>query len=611
MNRSMKKRRVAFLALIAVLSVSTAVLAEDPVTVEPEVTVVVTASRILQDILDAPVSVSVITRQEIQSSGALNVADTLRSVPGVIVPAKGSLGSEGSVQLRGSSSSHVLVLLDGRRINSPQFGGVDLSRISTDMVERIEIIKGPASSLYGSDSLAGVINIITASGLQNSHTVLETKTGSYDTQTMTFSGMGQVGEVGYGLMAESVKSAGYRPNSDYDGASFWGRLDVPLTERDTLQFGVNYHQGELGAPGPVGMPMYQGRQEDRIVRTDLLYERILGTDAVLNVRGFKDATHQVYSSGATSTHDVGTTGLEFQVDQQLLDGRHRVTYGGTVGEDQVESTDLVGKKRERASWALFAQDVVAVTPRLDVTLSNRYDDYSTHGGNFSYRVGMSYDVTVNTSAYASYGTAFRAPTINDMYSVGGGNPNLRPETSKAYEVGIERYIRGGRVSAAYFNRVVDDLIAWLRADTDDPESGYAYEPRNVNKATFRGVDFEVEAELLPGLTGRAGYMFLLAEDANTGQTLEGKTKHQGSLGLTYSHFGGLWTGLKISAFGERFYQSRVLPGYAVVDLSVGQAFDCGASVKLEVSNLLNRAYEDMPDYPAPPRIVTFGISYSF
>ncbi|MGI6038032.1 MAG: TonB-dependent receptor, partial [Limnochordia bacterium] len=193
-------------------------------------TIVVTASRIPQGILDAPVAVSIVTAEEIEASGVQTVEDALRLVSGLTIRSQGPVGSQASVSLRGSTSAQVLVLVDGRPINCPRSGGVDLSNIPTGNVERIEVLKGPASALYGADALAGVINIITK-GASGRGGYLHTSLGSNGYRF--YRGQIQDGSdtLDLFLHADWTGSASFPQSSfgDYEQIAFGGRLDYQIS----------------------------------------------------------------------------------------------------------------------------------------------------------------------------------------------------------------------------------------------------------------------------------------------------------------------------------------------------------------------------------------------
>ena len=219
MIRSVKKLTLALLVLVLICP---AAAAQD----EP-VTLVVTASRILQDIKSAPVSIALITRDEIEAMGAMELSEVLNGVEGVTAADYGPFGSQMKVKLRGSNAEQVLVLIDGKPVNSARQGDVDLSTIPLAMVDRIEIIKGPASALYGADALGGVVNIITKGGREGGQ--LRLAIGGYDTVSLGFDYRGRSGSLGYALGSDLTMSGGYRPNSDYEGRSFWAQLDWGLS----------------------------------------------------------------------------------------------------------------------------------------------------------------------------------------------------------------------------------------------------------------------------------------------------------------------------------------------------------------------------------------------
>ena len=317
---------VALLGLTAIVSAET--VGDAAELGEADIVIVVTASRIPQEIIASPVNISVVSREEIEAIGATTVADVLRHVEGAAVSARGGLGGATTMSIRGSTSTQVLILRDGRRLNALQNGAFDLGRVSLNGVQQIEVIKGPASVLYGSDALGGVVNIITERGSDGGQVSLSA--GSYGTRSVQFGGGTALPFGEWNLHLEKIVSDGYRPNSDYDGLFVDGSIVVDVSPSAWLTAGISYHDGEVGAPGPVAWQSLIARQKDSYTRFDFSYDQVVDSERDWSARWFQDQSIRKYNSEwEDSVHEPKTTGLEGQYNWRLYGGRHHIAVGGS------------------------------------------------------------------------------------------------------------------------------------------------------------------------------------------------------------------------------------------------------------------------------------------
>jgi outer membrane cobalamin receptor len=605
------------LVLLILLLLCPRAIAQD----EP-VTLVVTASRILQDIKSAPVSIALITRDEIETMGAADLSAVLSRIEGVTAADYGPVGSQMHVKLRGSETAQVLVLIDGRPVNSSRQGGADLSKIPLSMVERIEIIKGPASALYGADALGGVVNIITKGGRQGGQ--LRLAIGGYDTVSLGFAYRGRSGSLGYALGSDLTMSQGYRPNSDYEGRSFWTQLDYGLSPRDYVTVNLARHQDEHGAPGSITWPSLTNRQAFDETRVAVDYDRTISISSNLNL-GLSVISHELdYQS---SLHQGDDYLLDLQLNSQQ--GRHLLTFGGALGRGQVDSTELGEQKRDH--WRIFAQDSWRASPALGITLSSSYDNYSTHGDNLSVRAGLVYHLDGDTQLFASCGSAFRAPTLQDLYwpesvgyytnpqtdepykSITRGNQELSPETGWALEAGLRRSFPNGlALAGTIFRREVANLIDWgnfAQFDEDEDIMVVIWEPTNIAAARVQGLEVGLEGQIGPNLAWSLAYTYLDGKDKDTKEELPNQVRHRGNLSLAYQMPWGMSASLLAEFVGEQ--TGSAVPAYQVFDLVLTQQVSEALQVQLKVENLMDKEYQVVAGYPAPPRTVTLGAKYAF
>jgi outer membrane cobalamin receptor len=591
MIRSVKKLTLALLVFVLICP---AAAAQD----EP-VTLVVTASRILQDIKSAPVSIALITRDEIEAMGAMELSEVLNGVEGVTAADYGPFGSQMKVKLRGSNAEQVLVLIDGKPVNSARQGDVDLSTIPLAMVDRIEIIKGPASALYGADALGGVVNIITKGGREGGQ--LRLAIGGYDAVTLGFDYRGRSGPLGYALGSDLTMSGGYRPNSDYEGRSFWAQLDWGLSPRDYVTVSLFRHEDEHGVPGSLEYQSLTARQAYDETRVAVDYDRAIGTNSNLSL-GLSVVNHVLdyEDDWQDDLHHGNDYLLDLQVNSQQ--GSHLLTFGGALGRGQVDSTQLGEQKRDH--WRLFLQDSWQARPALGLTLSSSYDNDSTHGDNLSVRAGLVYHLDGDAQLFASVGSAFRAPSLEDLYWPGMGNPELSPETGWAWEAGLRRSLTDGlALSASIFRRQMTDLIQWR----EFPDG--SWRPVNVSAAILQGLEAALEGKPGENLAWSMAYTYLDGKDKDTKEELPNQVRHRGNLSLTYQMPWGMAASLLAEFVGAQ--TGGTVPAYQVFDLVLTQQVSEALQVQLKAANLLDKEYQVVAGYPAPPRTVTLGARYAF
>ncbi|HHV94364.1 MAG TPA: TonB-dependent receptor [Firmicutes bacterium] len=577
---------------------------EDPALKEELFTVVVTASRIPQIITETPASVVVITREQLEETGAKNLGEALRTVSGVYIKDTGTFGSPASIFIRGSSSAQTLVLLDGRPINDARQGGIDASAISIHSIERIEIIKGAASALYGADAVSGVINIITAAGQGEPFHTLTIDVGEYGTRSLTLNGSGRSGLTGYSFAASSLSTDGFREHSSYEKLAFHLKLDHALSPSEQISMGIRHFSYDMEVPSSLTWPGGEGWREGKNISLDLQYNRILSLSSDLVLRAYYDNTHMYnIDNFGDSLHNGKRAGWDLQINTAPAGSQHLFTYGITGERDWVNSNKFAEPK-ERTNWGVYAQDLYSLTPRFDVVVSGRYDQYSSHGDSLCGRLGLNYLLGKRTKLYASWGNAFRAPTFNDLYWIGSENPNLKPELAQNYELGWQHWLNSdSNFSAAVFHRDVTDMLRW------DPNVSKMV---NIDKVRVQGIELDANYRLAAPLTARISYTYLDAVK-NGNQPLDYTPSHKAQAGMTYTSELGFSGTVEALHVGERLdsFEGRPVAAYTVINLSLNQRLGSDWQLHCRIGNVLDTKYEDSAGYPAPPRMINVGVSYSF
>lgn len=568
---------------------------EQPPTFElPEVVV---PGRRPQPSSATPAAVRVITREELERLGARTVADALSALPDVAVRSYGGLGSLAQASIRGSSPAQVLVLLDGVPLNSVASGQVDLSTISTDAVERIELLPGPFAAIYGSGALGGVINIVTAT--VTATRVLARGSGFGERSLSVSAGEGE--RVPWQLSLTGDSTQGYRLNSDFAGTTVVGKLAFS----PTAGLLMHYYSADLGLPGDISSPTLTDRQSER--------------RAVMQINWGqpRDRRHgRLYyvtdlltfiSSFGTDTYYSATAGGEFQ---QVWQSSPQATLVGGVEvlhsalDASVFGSAVIGQTTTGAAYVQY--DSVA-SPRLLASTGLRIDTHSTYGTTVNPRVGLVYQVSEQTRVRFALGRTFRGPTFLDLFYPGCANPTLMPETAWAAEAGVERSVGAATFNATIFAKEATNLI-----------QGFC-PPQNVGLASVRGIAVEAKGTLDAAWSGSLNVTVTSAIDAGTGTQLLRVPWVTSNLALHRQVTPSSQISLLAQYVGPRadldFSTSPAtpvqLPGYVDLQFRYRVETETGWVLTVGVDNALDWQYESVKGYPAPGRTAFIAATARF
>lgn len=563
----------------------------DPI--ELDIIQVVTASRTGEDIDHVMASVSVISAADIQRSVAQDLLELLRLEAGVDVVRSGGAGGQTSLFMRGSNSNHTLVLIDGIRVASANTGAFAWEQLPLNQVERIEIVRGPRASLFGSDAIGGVIQIFTR------HTdapYFRATVGSFSTREI---------EAGTGFELGTARisfSAAYRDSGGFSAQN---------------EGGFSYHPDNDGFESKnLGISAYgdiqNGSWQFRILALDNEVEFdqgvseagqlfvSLGLDGELR-DGWAYKLHAGLADEQLDT-DFGffTTGFKSsRVDagweNRLQFNRGVLAFGLDYYDESGEAAGSYDENRHNS--ALFVMwDQTAGATRVQI--STRLDDNSVFGSELTYQAALRFTAGQHGEILGLLGTAFRAPTLGEQYSPGfgglfAGNPALEPESSTSFEL-IYRLGLGatGRLSLSVYQTDVDQLIAF---------SGAAFQAVNINEAELRGVEIEYSIESGDWRL-RSNATLQNTEDRSTGQSLLRRPDQKASLVVNRALGRGSWLGAEWFVSGDRLdFGGRLLPGYALLNLAGGYRLSSALSVELRVDNLFDRDYEPAAGFNSAER----------
>ncbi|GBE09995.1 vitamin B12 transporter BtuB precursor [bacterium BMS3Abin12] len=582
--------------------------------------IVVTATRTAETADQTLSSVTVITRTDIRRSGAVTLPQLLRQVNGLDVASNGPLGKLTSVFLRGTNSNDVLVMIDGVRIGSVTSGGVSWELLPLSEIQRIEIVRGPHSSLYGSSAVGGVIQIFTRKGRGPLRAGADVTYGSHETY-QAFGGVsGSVGRGWINLRGGGLGTEGINVSRPVLG---FNEPDRDGYYNDSFTAGAGYHWDNgtavrVNALRATGTTRYDDTPPSSFYTSpnaDRFLQEVVGglvrlqpteawTVRLRAGRSLDDRTSfREGSAVAPSRFDSERITASWQ--NEFAVGRHQsITAGIDYLDDRVDSTTHYDRT-SRYDVGAFAQYQLRLG-RNDLLGSLRLDHDEQFGNHTTGSIAWGYRLTRALHATASYGTAFRAPTFNDLYYPGYSNPNLRPETSDTVEVGLRGNHPWGRWHVDAYRTGVRDLIQFVYPAT-----------QNIGRTTIRGVEAGVDTRIR-GWKVQLGLALTRPHDDIKGTTLIRRTERSFKVALDRG-FGRAHVHVDWAVEGRRFdtffnpvtFQSeRVrLSGYGLVDASLEYALTPNWSLHAAVDNLFDRGYQTMFGYNQLGRTVFVGVRY--
>ncbi len=600
---------------------------------EKETVIVVTAERNAQPLADTPSTVTVITREQIEAKKAFDISDLIRLSPGVSTAQTGSQGKGVSIFTRGTNSNHTLVLIDGTRANSPADGRFDFGTILAENIERIETLRGPQSALYGSDAIGGVINIITRRGSGPLRTGGGLEFGSDARQKQVFSARGEVGRGGLSFSATRLKSGGQTDNDDAKNLGASLRYDLGIGRKSNLAFIGRFDDAKVGTPGQTNFtidPNARSKPREAFGSMQFTHDAEKRRDKITfgiadRNLDFNDALNPGTTPATGTTTDSTNKSRVLSLDAQSAFnfGKSTLTIGGETRRERA-SVDSVASfsgfpfdsqfSQSTRTNALFLQNEFR-SGRLTLAPGARYERNSQFGGNTSGRFAASFEIDEKSKIKASYGTAFKAPSFNDLYFPGFGTPTLQPEKSRGYEIGYGREIaKSGRIEITAFRNRIRNLIAGVASPTAaDP---FRFIAANINRARTQGVEIGLDLPLARGVRGVVNQTFLGTDAApkllrrpgfnTTADLIARRDKISADLGFV-AQGRRFDNDFQDPAFGGTGRGAGIYGGYTRFDLTLGYDVRPGLEIYGRVQNILDRDYEEAAGFRAVGRNFVIGL----
>lgn len=569
--------------------------------------IVVTASSLPETVEETPASVSIITREDMDRRAARDVVDVLREVPGLAVARTGTPGKATSVFLRGGSSKQALVLWNGVEMNNPYFSGYDFGQMSAAGVERVEVVRGPFSALYGSEAVSGVVNVLTTPGTSGGR--VEIEGGERGLLNAAASGALASDRWSAHAAVERRADDGFAPNDDFNSDSLLGGLSAQPTKNFSIGILARHTAYDLGIPMTPSadstkfIPSPERRQdgsETQIV-APIRYETGR-TGFELRLGESRRVEHFADVAGPFGPEASDTSSRTRTARGTARFGRF--TVGGEYEDSVVDhaSNFSLIEQRSRTNASAFIEDRFSFANGIDVTAGARYDDFESFGSELSPRLAVSW-LRNGNKVRAAYGEGFRAPAIGELFSPFFGNADLAAERSRTFEIGYDRFAASGSASVTLFRSDYDELIVF----------GDDFRFQNIAAADAAGVELSASRRFR-GWNSSVSYTWVDSEDAATGETLIRRPEHSGSLAFGYE-FSQLSAHVAVIHAGARADVTDLIPfgrvmndAYTTADLVL--AWRLGAYQPfLKIENLTDERYQEVYGYASASRRVRVGVRY--
>lgn len=580
-------------------------------------TMVITPSRVEQNIQHVGNSITVITKEEIEEKKFQNVSEILRTVEGLQVTQSGGFGGITSIFLRGSSASQILVMVDSIPVNEVNSGQFDFSDFNTLSIERIEILRGAQSVAYGSSAIGGVINIITKNDSAQTSAQANMEAGSYGTQSYQAGANAKlIHENDKKLSAQiatrwfdtdNISQAdfrnGNREKDPYNNTSLHLALKGQMKETN-FSANVRYIQGrsqldtfdfEDGAIDALDFEQQKEMYQSNI-QAETKYniwtpkiilgynqENYIGKDPNINFNNYQ------LKSNTTSIQQQNVFTFS-QYISSLIGYSYQQNDGSSVGNFD----------KSRYVNSFFTEQFLHPLETTHITIGGRIDDDSTFGSESTYRASIAQELTsLQSKAHTSYGTAFRAPSFSDLYFPNFSNPELDPETSRGFDFGLSSTFDSFSTDITYFDTYYDDLILF---------NGQTFLPENIGRARTKGVESKIQFATAYDTDLTVSYTYLDARDITNDVLLPRRARHQTALSVKNSSLDSLLFRSDIVFIADRFDSGMLtLDDFLIVSGTAQYDFSKNIRPYVRVQNAFDRTYQEVRGYGAFGASVFFGV----
>ncbi|MEE9281670.1 MAG: TonB-dependent receptor [Myxococcota bacterium] len=586
------------------------------------------AQRMEVPIERVPGLITVIGREEIERRQLRTLPQLLNAVPGLHVVQQGGAGKQTSVFTHGTESDHTLVLLDGIEISDPSTPGTtfDLAHLLTDDVERVEILRGPLSTLYGSEAVGGVINIVLRKGRGERTVSTWGEAGGYNTTRYSVGVRGGGARLDYSLgytnlhtrgMTAIAEDLGGRDDDGYDNRSTSARIGYQSGGAVSVDLFGRFIDTDNELDAFSDDPDARGSTRQLFVRGEGHLELLDG--AWMQTFGVSYTDHDRKDNDDPFVEATrGGRRLELDWQHDLYLGRGHILTLGV--ETERESMDGTGAHASARTSAAFLQEQFEFGDRLFGTLGLRLDHHDEFGSELTYRVAAAYvHPGTGTKLRASIGTAFKAPSLNDLFDESfffRGNPDLEPEKSRGWQIGLEQPLWDGRLrlGVTYFQNRIRNLIDFVVLDP----VAFLFSVENIGRAKTDGFESFVALSLADRLTLRLDHTYTMAEDRETGEDLLRRPSHKLSFKAEARPTERATVSLSVVYIGHRkdfdartFERGVSRGGYTLTDLAATYQITPRWRGFGRVENLFDREYDDPDGFESPGIVGFVGVSAKY
>lgn len=611
--------------------------------------IVVSATRTQTSTIELANSITVIDSAEIANRNASNVFDLLKTEYGISFTNQGGKGSLSNISIRGSNSDYTLVLVDGVEVNlmSDPSNVYDFAFLSTDNIHSVEILRCPQSTLFGSNSLSGVINIITKKGNSTPSFSLLTEAGSYKTYNSSLGMNGIVGDFNYSVSLGRSGSEGFSSASEkygnvekdgYKKDNISARIGYEFDQNAELNFYMRYNKSKSDYDqfgGKFGDdPTYIFNQEEFSFRGegklnlfDEKWEQRFGASIIRNIRKYNFEVSEFNFASSRSVYDGRKIKIDWQNNLRLFNN-HILTFGLESEKEETISeyyyfsafynSSSVFPYKESNTFGIYLQDQFKLGQSIFGTVGIRADQHNKFGSAFTFRIAPAYILwETGIKLKATIGTGYKAPSLFNLYDPAFGNPDLKPEKSLGFDAGLEQYLFNDKIvaGATYFQNNFIELIGYDQN----------FKSVNIKKAKTNGVETYLTAKLTNDFTFKLNYTFTNAKDESDGVLNENKKllrRPEHKLGgyISYNFTSYLNANIEVIYVGERddiffdnvtFASTRIkLDPYVLLNFSANYQLLQFLKLNLRLENILDSDYEDVYGYGTPLFSVYGGVKWS-
>lgn len=578
-----------------------------PLRAEEQNAVIVTATRTAQTADESLASVTVITEADIQRSQASSLQELLTGYSGMNFANNGGAGKTTSLFMRGTNSNHVVVMIDGIKIGSASSGDVPFQNIPVSQIERIEIVRGPRSSLYGSEAVGGVIQIFTKKGGDKTSINIGVGMGSYNTHEATAGITGGNNQTGYHIQASSFETRGFNsrdnrnPDDDgYKNDSLNASFNHKFSNNGEFSINILHSEGTSEYDGFSKTKLYDTNFFQQTIGTSLKLKPTTNWQTELKLGQNRDESDNLTDNKLFSRFDTKRQEALWQNDI-TFNQNNLFTIGIDYTNETIDGTTAYDKD-ERDNTGVFLQHQWTGSDQ-DILYGLRQDDNQAFGKHETGNIAWGKSIMPTMRLIISHGTAFKAPTFNDLYYPGpggAGNPNLKPEESETFEA----ILRGSHWEVSAYQTKVENLIVWEETST------FFYEPSNVDNATIQGLDISGK-QIMGNWQHQLELSYLDPRNDKTNKILPRRSRK--SIRLSSDRINNDWQyGADIIGYGERYDDADNedrMSGYWLVNLRGSYSLNKKWVVRAKIENALDQDYETARGYNQARFSVFASINY--